>query len=515
MTTTASSINTRSLMSPCNQIIKLKGHISGELNNDSMMFLDSLCDKSARTLDKLILKCQKYSLNIKAKDFDLVIKALIMQANLSAEVLPTIHHHLQDKKVNSLANVLNNLADKLEQELPAIDTLHSINTVSNGLEIFSSPNSDEKFVKSILLLLINFHIKQHNNSHNNHIDSAKWLKSLLAISEKSSLIQLVDYIAIRLSLAKLTVHGNGYTMELTELFCAIDEMANLVEIKTCHEKNIELIKNINAIILITIICNKNPKLQNFLQSDAFTLYYKNTDELPDVNDQAFLMCFSNSFNQELISKFNECAQEIQGIKKFITNCNQNSEQMTDDEYKKFLTKQIINEQLVETFTDKILPSILAKLKHESQQLTSINFIANKLTSIGFSPRALVFSRLGVFEPIIKKNKLQIDYKNISALSDYINSLDIQNKAIIIKELFISLLVRYRANPYKLENQPKPVHKKQVDNCYPIPTPHYNKYHEIGRYQMTFFYKKKLPEKKHLSPQRINTLPRLCVNPDSA
>lgn len=542
MATTELSINTRSAMSPYNQILKLKEHILGELSAESKAFLDNLCAKNEENLNKLIVKLKKNEINIKAKDFDLIVKALNIQTNLSTNVLSTIHYHTQDKKTCGLANLLNTLANDLEQELPTIDALRSIITVTNSLQIFANPNPEERFIKSMLILMLNFHTKQHNNSHNNYLDSAKWLKSLLSVSEKSSLIRLIDYIAIRLSIAKISIHSDKTNIELTELFFVIEDLAKSIEIETQTNCNLTLIKNINAIILVSIACNKNPlvfvdvvanqiqdnntnlvlltkkffaqasQVYKFIQNNSNNLYNKNTEEFCNINLQEFLMCFTNILHEELISKFNEYIPEIQSIKKLIIACNHNSEKMNDDEYRYFLKNQNITPEITESFTSTILSHILIKLKESTKHTNSISYIANKLINLGFTPRSYFFSRLGIFTPLITKNKFEKDYENIKNLSQYINNLNSSNKTLIIKELFISLLVRYRANPYKLENQPKPVQNKTSEKNYLAPLHHYTKHYNIvekntranANYQITFFAKKAINNKKQISMPNLRS-----------
>jgi len=503
----------------------------GDLNVNSINFLNALFSNGTTSLNKLILKFQKHQINIKAKDFDLIIKALNMQINLSNTIFQTIHCYLQDTSINSLANVLIKRADDLEREVPTIDTLKSILTVVDSLQIFANSTFDDKFIRAILILMLNFHVKQHNNNHNNYLDSAKWLKTLLSISEKSNLIQLIDYIAIRLSIANINIYGEVSNIELTEIFFSIEELAYSKEPE--NYSNNKLIKTINACILVSIVCNKNPlafvdvvasqinddksnlplltkkifkqnsQLTKFTEHANYKFYFKNTEELIDLNMQAFLMCFSNLLHEELTSKIYEHKSEIALIKNFIIKCNHNSEKMLDDEYSIFISKQHIEAKIVEFFINFTLETILNKLKDSVKNAIGLNFIANKLTTLGFTPRSNNFARLGMFVPIINKNKFKIDYENMLALAFYVNNLDAANKSLIIKELFVSLLMRYRANPYKLENQPRPFHTKQPNNCYQSLIRHNTKLHNISsresahntKYQFTFFVNKTFTNRK--------------------
>lgn len=526
-----------------NQIYKLKEHILGDLSTNSIVFLNDLNLKDDTILKKLVYRFEKSAIYIKSKDFDLIINALKIQTNLSLHILQTIHLHLQDESVRSIYNTFMKMAKKLEKDLPEIDTLHSILTMMNNLQIFVNNNSEEKFIRSILVLMLNFHLKQHNNNHNNHLDSAKWMKSLLSISEKSCLIQLVDFIAIRLSLAKIAVNCDGHNTELTEIYFILEELLNSSEIETCKQNNKNLIKNINGCVLISIICNKNPhifadivtrelqddnsniwfltkkfseqpnKINELVNGHVFQTYYKNNTCYSNINLQTFLINFTNFLHQELINKHNESIKEIQALKDLIITCNQNSEKMSDKEYKDFLFQKNINHSIIEAFENKLLPSILSKLKETLKNTKTINFAANKLTILGFAPRSVSFSAKGIFIPLITKNKLQLDYENTLALKKQLHSLDFNKKYLIIKELILSLLVIYRSNPYKLENQPNPIFNKNTNKGLRVSIYHYTKKQHNqeknqinnSKFQFTFFANK-IVQNKNPTPNLSLFLP---------
>ena len=515
MTTTELSIDSRSSIESHEQTRGLLDHISGDLDKDSLSLLENICLKSPAALAKLISKFKKNSITIKAADFNLVVKALLMQTNLSEEILPTIHAHLLDSKVNNLAKILNMLTDNLQSELPASDTLQAIIQVINNLQIFAEPVPEEQFIHSIMILMLNFHIKQTDNA-SNYQDSAKWIKSLLSISEKSSLIHLVDYIAIRLNIAGIVIHGGQRNMELTELFSAIDDIANSIELTTCKEKNIGLINNISACTIIGIICKKAPHaivdvvdremtdavypvadiLNEFVQSDNFKEYYKRHPELANHNYYAYLNQLTNLLHDQLITGTHFANPKL---KTFIINCVNSLDAISEGELENYLTNLDIPDEIINIFCADFLENFRHQQQKQFNLANSLEFCANKLVNLGFAPRSITFSEVGAFQPLVCKNKHVLNRQNNLALTYYVSTIDPDKRASLVKELVVALLIRYRIKPHVLENQPKPIHRRAIDSSYPVPANHkHSRTREIPakkfnagqtNYPLTFFAKK--------------------------
>lgn len=523
MTTTAFSIDSRFSIEPHEQIQSLLDYISGDLDKDSLILLEGIYHKAPDALDKLVTKLKKNSITIKACDFNLVTKALTMQANLSEEILPTIHAHLLDNKVNSLASILNLLTNNLQNELPASDTLQAAIHIINNLQIFAEPIPEEQFIKSIMLLMLNFKIKQNDSTSGNYQESAKWIKSLLAISEKSSLIHLVDYIAIRLHIAAITIHGAQKNIELTELFSTIEDIAISVDISTCKANNQELITNISACTLIGIICKRDPhamvdvvdmemietdtnithnlenyyptssEFQGFLNSDNFIQYYKEHTGLADYNGYTYLSQLTNLLHAQLTSGVQIANQKL---KNYIVNCVNSLDVIAETELESYLANLETPDEIVNIFCNEFLGSIH---QPKTTQVNTLDFCANKLVSLGFAPRSSVFTEVGSFQPLVCKNKAILDRQNNIALNKYIARVNPEQRVSLVKELIVALLIRYRIKPHVLENQPKPIHRRAIDSTYPVPTTHkHTKSRETSakrfsngqsNYPLTFFAKK--------------------------
>jgi hypothetical protein len=529
---TASCVDRRSSKQSCDQISKLVDYISGELNNDSLEFLQNACSRNSQALDKLLVKCERLGLKLKACDINLVVEALQTQMDLPQNIFATIKNHLLDKRMNSIANVLHIFSEKLENKLPATDVLKPIFHVLNNLSIFVNASPEEQFLRSILTMMLNFHNKEYSYSkpiesrRRNPGDTAKWLKSLLSMSEKSSLIKLIDFLGIRLHLAGNTINGEFRSMELTELFFIFEDMANCADMNLTHAENEEFIKDINAIILIAQVCKKAPtslldvvemqldcrdmdilnlmqeynlaplQIGKFFKGKNFNPYFRRHQTEDRVNPQAFLTTLSN-YLHTIISYSNERFDEnIQPIADFIQQCNNSSNKMTDEEYILWLKDLSLDSKMQVAIETTLFDALEHEAKACVHKFGGLGFVATKMVSMGFSPRAEVSMNTGVFHPLVTARTLQTDLENIQSLRLFVRKLDYKQKNQLMTELLLTLLVRYRKNPSKLENQPKVPAKRQADTSYPLPTLHNMRKTKNSKtvralrnspsYQLTFF-----------------------------
>lgn len=498
MTTTAFSIDSESALNSHPQIINFLEYISGTLHKESIVLLEAICLKNPSLLEKFIIKCAKQSLNIRARDFDLVVKALDMQVKLSNKIMPTIHAHLLDNKFNELANFLNMLVENLQEELPPTDVMQAIMKMIDNLKIFAKQNSDEKFIKSILLLMLNFYNKQTNDNEDSHyLDSAKWLESLLGISQRSSLIQLIKYIAIRIAIAKIKVHGVQKNIQLTKIFYIFDEMTQELEINQPATENKKIIRDINACIMLGMLCKatthtmvdatvqemqaaknnilvaqqelylQTSELHTFMTSNDFTNYYKYNPQLQKINTYAFFANFTKLFSETLVSS---PRIELQTIQNFIGDCVTTINSTPNKNVIAFLDNLEIDANIIETFHKHCLPVLLRIQKLKISKTNSLNFIANKLVNLGFSPRSITYSNAGIFQPLVTKNKSSIDYKNLQALYDYLEFSNEEQRSVLIKDLIAILLISHTNNSVTLKNtSPKTPKKFLHINHFPMLT----------------------------------------------
>src|SRR3990167_5852671 len=236
-------------------ISNLLDHISGDLSEYSLKELKNISSKNQFIFDKIISKIEKFNLNIKAQNIELILKALNLQQEIPNNILHSISYHLIDQRFNDISNILQIFAANLEQQLPENDPVKATIFLANNLNIYTSETPAEHFLRAVITMLLNFNNKEHKKKIEN--DSAKWLKNLLAISDKSPIIKLIDYIAIRLQISGISVEGRKYC-ELTEIYYLFEEAYANFNLVTKDSESKQFIKKINAIVLFTIICKKNP-----------------------------------------------------------------------------------------------------------------------------------------------------------------------------------------------------------------------------------------------------------------
>lgn len=489
---TALSINKGSCKETQEQMSNIIDYISGEISSDSLNFLREICEKNPYGLEKIIKKFKSLQIKPKAHLIDLVINAINKQISIPENILSTIQAHLSNTQIDNMAQVLNLFSTKLEKNLLDNDDLQYVLQIINNLKIFINPSQEEKFIKSIIVLMLNFHHKQINNNkaHSrkkvNFTEAAKWIKSLLSISEKSSLIQLIDYIAVRLYINQETLIGLKQNMELTELYTIFEDLALNADMEVYTEKNKPFLQNINAIILIDLICVKNPMafidivsvqinnpikniyaqiknyfennliLNDFFHGAKFQKYYKNTHDMNESNIHAFTITFSN----HLLDSYNSVIN-IKQITDFLHHAFEKCDNYDEKNFNAFIQRMSFTKLFEEKFINNFLPELELRALTKLKRHGSFSFIANKLVSMGFSPKAQNFKNTGVFQSLITLQTLQKDVQNIKALRLYFNDIPENTKTQLIRELLLTLLVRYRAHPCKLENQPKPFNKKYI------------------------------------------------------
>lgn len=523
-------INTQANKETSDAIRKLATYVFGELSNNSIEFLENICNKNPSALNKILLKCEKLSLKIRAYDIDLVIKSIQSQMQLPEDILATIHSNLACKKMYNLANVLHIFAEKIEKKLTNSEHLKTTIQITNNLNIFAKANPNEQFLRSLIIMMLNFHNKEYTserlldtNKRNNY-DSAKWLKSLLCLSEKSKIINLIDFIDLRLQLSSISVSGKIKDMELIELFFLFEEVAISSEVITITLENKSFIKNINAILLVNILCKKNPiaffdfiimqlnskhldlfllieqysknlpVLEKFFTSDIFNPYFRKNTFTDKANRHAFLFSISENI-LKIVTNYNTQDYNMKSILEFIEKCHLQSHKMSDSEYFSWLQTIKLNTRITDEMITSLFNALEYNILKKEHQITSLSFITTKMISMGFSPRASSFTNVGIFQPLIT-NTQKIELKNIQALKYFYQQLNSQEKNNLIMELIVSFLTRYRSNPLKIETHAKASYKRQIDVSYPLPTLHNIKKTQNSRtlravrkqptYQGTFF-----------------------------
>ncbi|MDP3706418.1 MAG: hypothetical protein Q8R24_11025 [Legionellaceae bacterium] len=493
------------------QIRRLIDYVSGQLNDVSLSFFHDVCSKNAAALEKLITKCQQLKIKLKADDVDKVLESLHKQMHLPKNILETIQYYLLDKRMNSIANVLNSVSSKLECHVSSSDVLQATWHVISNLNLLINSSPEEQFLRSIITMMLDFQNKEHHSAKScnpkkrSADDASKWLRTLLAVSEKSDLTKLIDLLADRLHLGGNMISGGSRNMDFTELFFLFEDIAIQAEMQVTHESNQKLILDINAIMLTTFVCKRIPTaffdvvsqqqdsssnallplmqqyyqkplvIEQFFNSQGFQNYYRVHRIKDQTNQHAFLTSFVNYLHAITSHQNDRVDANIQTIVQFLELCRKQSSDMSDHEFILWLEQASVEHKLEVCIQSFLFNAIEREVELNNNRIGSLVFVANKLVSMGFSPRAASVATTGFFQPLITPNVLQTDAKNFKALELFLETLQPNQRKQLTHELMLSALVRYRKRPTNTlettSNQPKIATKRPADNNHPIPTLH--------------------------------------------
>jgi len=513
MRTIASRLDTRAGKHTHEQINRLVDHITGQLSDTSFFFLHDVCAKNPDALEKFNTKCQQLKLVLKAEDINRVIDSLQKQIHLPQHILETIQYYLLDKRTNSIANVLNTVSNKLVADTYSTDMiLQASMHVMNNLNLLINSNQEEAFLRSIVTMMINFQSKEHHATKTHNLrkrtadDASKWLRTLLALSDKSDLSKLIDLIADRLQLGDNVISGSNRNMDFTELFFLFEEMAIQADISVIHESNKKLMLDINAIMLTTLVCKKAPVaffdvvalqqhskqlpilqlmqqyyqtplvLYQFFNDKNFQHYFRQHGSTNEINQQAFLLSFATYLHDLGFHAHDKTDIHFQHLFQFLDLCHKQDHEMSDLEFVTWFERTLPEYNVEENIQATLFNAIERELELNNHRSGSLVFVANKLVSMGFSPRSASVATTGFFQPLITTNIRHTDALNLAALKKFYDQLKPKPQRQLIKELLLSSLIRYRKMPSKqselIENQQKLLGKRPADNMYPIPTLHH-------------------------------------------
>ena len=485
------------------EINRLVDYISGQLSNQSLIFLQKICVKNAAALEKLITKCSQLKIKLKASDLNRVIDSLHNQMNLPQNILEAIQYYLLDKRMHGITNMFNATNNQLEADLSAFSMLKSTLHVLDNLNLLTQSNQEEQFLKSIITMLVDFQNKDHhfvkscNPRKSASDDASKWLRTLLNVSEKSDLTKFIHLIADRLHLSETVMHGDIRNMDLTELFFLLEEIAHQADIQVVHESNKKLMLDINAIILTTHVCKKTPTaffdvvslqqsnendsvlslvkkyysksliIESFFQHSSFKPYFRKHSHDDKANHHAFLISLVTHLQSLSFSSSENVEPNTNIFSQFISTCRTNFQKLGKKAFIQWLLEASSEPSIDNILQEVLFNAIEREAEQHNNRLGSLVFIANKLVAMGFSPRSASVATSGFFQPLITTHVPKTDLENFKSLKIFLETLKPNHKKQLTQEIILSVIV----NPRKLStrNEATKSHRRTVDNHYPIPT----------------------------------------------
>lgn len=483
------------------QVNRLGIDFSVMLNEQSILFLQSLWTHAPYPFDQLLTKLERHPFALKKHHIETVVSLITNQMALPETILETLQSHLDccpdfESRINSLLAihapellVSANTHHLIHHALPhALETANRANKVLDNLGILVNDDQISRFLRAAINVMIQFHDhEQKSKGEYNSLEMAtaarvsQWLSNVLAISDESCLKLLLNFIANHIIVLGTTiVYSPTRTMDLSELFLEFKDVAVAASLKTTYqsqelpvvlESKVGLVYCMDAIMLIVGICDKNPAaiydlvvmqeansftstlpmiksysptpllLEQFFASQAFQRSFNNGSS-DAINQQAFLMALTPHLCMRAELSGVSQREDAHTFMKLIALCRK--ERLNNLDHVAFM--QWFNRQcLTHEMNRVVLAFFFADIEREiafckSQEL-SLVFVANKLMSMRFSPKSLAAAASGRFQPLINPQVPVRDAENLRALKQFYDSLDKPQQEALIGELLFVVVVQ--------------------------------------------------------------------------
>ncbi len=468
------------------------------LNETSLTFLHQLWRKAAFPFDQWLTKFERSALQLKAHQLNTVVELLYTEMALSEGIIDSLQAYLiaspdAELKLSALlalhAPELNQSASEhhlIHHALPhALEIAYRTNQVMNQLGILTAPDPVSRFIRAVATLMMQFHdLEQKNKAGFHSVEEATaervsdWITRALAIPKHSDVKKLIDFMASHLIVLGTTmIHSLKRTMDLSELFFDLRDLAasagfevmyalpanrtGAIESKAC------LMHRLDVMVLLIGVCDKNPAsiydvvatqavdenastlmmmnryfqrpllLDAFFSSHAFMSPFDH-GALAHISQQAFLMAliphvsmraeYSGAMAQSFIDFIRWCRKER------IRHAS--SASFMQVFYAQCITLEM--NQCLELF---FFEAIDLPIHFCISQERGLVFVANKLVSMGFSPKSITGVVLGHFQPLINPRVPVRDSDNLKGLKLFYEKLDKSAKESLISELLFAIVVQ--------------------------------------------------------------------------
>jgi hypothetical protein len=459
-----------------------------QLNVKTLDFFITLQERNrvayGELLEQLKMMCKR-KLFLKAHQLDTLVASLKLQMELPTSIFSSVELFLAETRVD-YKEALQALrlthgpeldaaalkSQKLHHAVPhALEIKTRTMLVLNRLGFFPSDNASYEFLKSIISFMIEFHdYEQTDLSSFKSFEEATaariltWLDSALHLEEDSSLRPLLSFIANRIIVLGTTmVFSPIQTCDLAELYFLIEATAERADIVTVNRSNKALTKTLEAAMLITGVCDKNPAslyslvetqhrdalvstlglltdytkstlLLEFFNSAAFTPYFKYAPPCRAIDIQAFFITLAPhlSMRAELLAKgkpelVNALIEFIAKSRcMYLTLAKEDFIGWYDEEFSRRFMNMVIHELFFSS-----LPS---EVEFSRSQIAGLHSVYKRLVLNKTLPER-------EDSPLIEHEVPERDAVNIMALSDFYKGLVSDKQQALISELVLGVIVQ--------------------------------------------------------------------------
>ncbi len=454
---TATALNKTAL----EKLDQLAEYFTEKISEQSLNFLYLVGIKNPTALDKLLIKLKRNTLQLKIKitadHVDTAIQLLYKQMALPASILASIDKYLETKEILTLEKITRFLHSDVDSNRSLLAIEQALHVISS-LNLLTTEIPKNNFLKALISAIIAYNKKDHNNPEK----TLAWLNQALQIPPNSPLALLLDFLIDRIiTLGSTLIESPVRTMGLSELFFIFEELAVQANLPVTHESNARLLADINAIMIAMNVCIKNPIafydvvnlqqnskiallmnlkryvqepliLERFFSTPEFHHYFGKRDAEENNNKEAFLMALAPCVTAH--------AQQNPNFSAFLNTCKKQLPLMLHD--KKF--SQWFMRECQQKNTVHLDSLFFVQIANEeslrSTQIGSLVFAANKLVSMGFSPRSASTATSGSFQPLIRPDVPMTTSKNLKSLSAFYNGLDASHQQKLIRELILLAVI---------------------------------------------------------------------------
>lgn len=471
------------------KIKQLAEYFTEKTSEKSLHFLFQIGIKNPSALDKLLIKLKRNTSQLKtqitAAHVDTVIELLYKQMALPANIFESIDAYIESQADELNVSGANFIPHRYESSEATPLVLKRAVHIIDKLNLLNKNNRQNEFLKKMIRAIIEFNDKEQKNGDNQVITqveiatkASRWLSSSMAVSESSNIKKIADFLTARIiTLGYTTIKSPVRTMGLSELFFIFEELAIQADLPIAHDSNLPLISEINAVMLSLSICVEQPTafydivtlqqhdvetetlpilrryyqapllIEQFFSSNQFHRYFGNRDSLDAINQEAFFMTLAPCLLMQ-----NRGQEDHQPIAKsdfihFIQVCRKQRTVILDSQkFMDWFEQACIAINIEDLLKLFFFETIEQKISVCLSQVGSLVFVANKLISMGFSPRSTTAAATGLFQPLISPDIPMTTTKNLKAINVFYNNLEQSLQKKMLNELVLMAIVIQSDSP---------------------------------------------------------------------
>ncbi|MDI1352519.1 MAG: hypothetical protein PSV35_07085, partial [bacterium] len=364
--------------------------------------------------------------------------------------------------------------------------------ITNLLNIFPPHIHENQFLNALISFLIEFHDQEliECGSFNSIEEMTahqliEELDSAILLKSHPQLKVLIEFLADRIIVLGTTmIFGLQQTTDLSEIYLLMESELSDSEFMSTHPSNMNLIKAIETVMLITGVCDKNPAalftvverqqrdrhletfsllkkvlqhsslLEQFFHSHYFVPYYTKEGASLALNIQTFLITLPPHLGMSAELVGYSKAQSIRSLIEFIALCRNTYSYRNQKDFQVWYSRAFSILNIASLIDDLLFKNIEGEINFSLSQKSGLKFAQKQLISKGYlNPIAEAHSFIEVTVP-------EKDAQNLKGMRLFYQHLNHFEKLQLLEEVALALILQAGA----LYPQ-QPIHKyaSQLDS----------------------------------------------------